>query len=117
MARRTIGTEPIQVATRNPRRHQITVQLLPNNIEAGNTGLVFGKFGSAPVADLNSNTWDFVLNSGSADGSNFYDSSDKAYQEQELWLIADTAGQVVNVVETSLPATPAATPSGAAAGQ
>lgn len=116
MARRSIGTEPIQVAPRNTLRHQITVQLLPNSIEAGNTGLVFGKFGSAPVADLNSNTWDFVLNSGAADGSNFYDASNQAFNQQELWLIADTAAQIVNVIETSLPAAAPATPSGAAAG-
>ena len=106
MARRVIGTTPVQVATRNTRRHQITVQMLPNSIEAGNTGLIYGKFGSAPVATPGSNSWDFVLNSGAADGSNFYDATDKAYNEQDLWLISDTADQVVNVVETSLP-TPA----------
>lgn len=115
MARLSIGLDPVQVAPRNPLRHQITVQLLPNSIEAGNTGLVFGKFGSAPVASLNSNSWDFVLNSGAADGSNFYDASDKAFNEQELWLIADTADQRVNVVETSRPAPAAAPLSGAAA--
>lgn len=103
MARRVIGVTPVQVATRNTRRHQITVQLLPNSIIAGNTGLVYGKFGSAPVADPASATWDFVLNSGAADGSNFYDATDKAFNTQDLWLIADTAGQVVSVVETSLP--------------
>lgn len=103
MARLSIGTEPVQVATRNTRRHQITVQMLPNSIEAGNTGLIYGKFGSAPVAAAGSNSWDFVLNSGAADGSNFYDATDKAYNQQDLWLISDTAAQIVNVVETSLP--------------
>lgn len=101
MAKRLIGTEPVQVATRNTRRHQITVQMLPNSIAAGNLGLVYGKFGSAPVASLDSNTWDFVLNSGAADGSNFYDASDKAFIQQDLWLISDIADQYVNVVETS----------------
>lgn len=104
MARRLIGVTPVQVATRNTRRHQITVQMLPNSIAAGNIGLVYGKFGSAPVATPESNSWDFVLNSGAADGSNFYDATDKAYNQQDLWLVSDTADQVVNVVETSLPA-------------
>jgi len=116
MARISVGTNPVQVALANPRRHQITVQLLPNSIEAGNTGLVFGKFGSAPVASLDSNSWDFVLNAGAADGSNFYDASDQAFNRQELWLISDTAAQIVNVVETSTPAPATAPLSGAAAG-
>lgn len=77
--------------------------MLPNSIAAGNTGLIYGKFGSAPVASATSNSWDFVLNSGAADGSNFYDASDKAYNQQDLWLVSDTAAQEVNVVETSLP--------------
>lgn len=102
MARRSIGLNPVQVATRNTRRHQITVQMLPNSIAAGNVGLVYGKFGSAPVATPESNTWDFVLNSGAADGSNFYDANDDAFNKQDLWLVADTADQIVNVVETSL---------------
>lgn len=116
MAALTVGTDAKQVALANPRRHQITVQLLPNSIEAGNTGLVFGKFGSAPVATLESNSWDFVLNAGAADGSNFYDASDVAFNRQELWLKSDTAGQKVNVVETSIPAPASAPLSGAAAG-
>ncbi|TAK58901.1 hypothetical protein EPO14_01120 [Patescibacteria group bacterium] len=103
MARIAVGLNPIQVARPNSHRHQITVQLLPNSISAGNTGLVYGKFGSAPIADPNSNSWDFVLNSGAADGSNFYDASDEAYNKQDLWLVADTADQIVNVVETTLP--------------
>ena len=80
--------------------------MLPTSIAAGNTGLIFGKFGSAPVASATSNTWDFVLNSGAADGSNFYDATDKAFNQQDLWLISDTAAQVVSVVETSLPLEP-----------
>ena len=106
MARVSIGVNPVQVAVRNVRRHQITVQLLPTSQVAGNTGLVYGKFGSAPVASITSNTWDFVLNSGAADGSNFYDATDKAFNIQDLWLIADTASQIVNVIETSLPPEP-----------
>lgn len=80
--------------------------MLPTSIAAGNTGLIYGKFGSAPVASVTSNTWDFVLNSGAADGSNFYDATDKAFNQQDVWLISDTADQVASVVETSLPLEP-----------
>lgn len=116
MAQRSISTNPIQVAPRNPNRHSISVQLLPSSIVAGNTGLVYGKFGSAPQANINGNTWDFVLNAGAADGANLYETTDKAYDTQELWLVADTASQVVNIVERSIPGKAAETPSGAAAG-
>jgi len=116
MANRIIGLDPVQVAPRNPNRHLISVQMIPSSIVAGNTGAVYGKFGSAPKADINSNTWDFVLNAGAADGSNLGETVKEAWDTQELWLIADTAGQVVNVVERSITPGSTATPSGAAAG-
>lgn len=103
MASRTIGTNPIQVAPRNPRRAYISVQLLPNNIAAGNTGLVYGKFGSAPSAGLSSNSWDFVLNAGAAAGDNLYQARDAALVTDELWIVSDTDGQIVNVVERDAP--------------
>jgi len=110
MANRIIGLDHEQVAPRNPNRHSISVQLIPSSIVAGNTGLIFGKFGSAPVANINSNANDFVLNAGAADGANLYETTDKAYDTQELWLISDTAGQIVNVVERSVPKTVVVTP-------
>lgn len=104
----------MQVAPMNERRAFLAVQLLPNNIVSGNTGLVYGKFGSAPIASLTSNSWDFVLNAGAEDGTNLYEARDEALVTQELWLIADTAGQEVNVVErTKFPA-PVKPESGAA---
>lgn len=100
MSQRIINTTPVQVAYRNPRRFQLSVQLIPSSIVAGNTGLVYGKWGSAPVADINSSTWDFVLNAGAVDGANLYETRDVAKQQQDLWLIASIPGQLVNVVET-----------------
>lgn len=86
------------------------MQLIPSSIIAGNIGLVFGKFGSAPQANINGNSWDFVLNAGAADGANLYETTDKAYDLQELWLVSDTAGQIVNVVERSVQKTVVVTP-------
>ena len=102
MANRIIGTTHVQVAPMNANRHSISVQLVPSSIVAGNTGLIFGKFGGAPVANVNSNANDFVLNAGAVDGANLYETTVEAYDKQELWLISDTAGQVVNIVERSL---------------
>lgn len=84
--------------------------MLPSSIVAGNTGLIFGKFGSAPTVGVDSNGYDFVLNPGAADGSNLYETTDKAYDTQELWLVSDTAGQLVNVVERSGQKTVVVTP-------
>lgn len=103
MPRLTIGTTPIQVAWRNPKRFSLAVQFLPSSIIAGNTGLIFGKFGAAPVANVESNTWDFVLNPGAADGTNIDEALAKAPEERDLWLISDTAAQIINVVEKNLP--------------
>ncbi len=116
MSQRIIGTEPAQVAPRNPNRHSIAVQMIPSSIVAGNTGLIYGKFGSAPQANINGGTWDFVLNAGAADGSNLYETTAQAWDQQELWLVSDTAGQLVNITERSITPPAITTPSGAAAG-
>jgi hypothetical protein len=115
MSQRIISTEPIQVAFSNPRRFQLTVQLIPSSIIAGNSGLVYGKWGSAPKADINSNTWDFVLNAGAVDGTNLYETRDKSVLIQDLWLIADTTNQIVNLIEVEVREDVPASPSGAAA--
>lgn len=98
-----VGVNPVQVAKRNPRRASISVQMMPTSIQAGNTGKVYGKFGSAPTASDTSGTWDFTLVAGAADGSNVAEGADRANDERELWLVASAAGQYVNVVEKYLP--------------
>ena len=101
MARRRVGILPVQVLLSNQQGSRVvgTVEMLPTSIVAGNTGLIFGKFGSAPVASLTSNTWDFVLNSGSTGGTNAYQANDRAPNQQDLWIVSDTADQEVNVIE------------------
>ncbi len=103
MARRTIGTVPVQVAVRNLKRLSLSAQFLPSSIIAGNTGLIFGKFGTPPVASSESNTWDFLLNAGATDGTNVDENQKRAPNTEDLWLISDTAGQIVNVVERDVP--------------
>lgn len=90
-------------------------QLLPLSFVASNTGLIYGKFGSAPVASMASGTWDFVLNSGAADGTNNFETRDKAIVQESLWLVSDTANQQVNVEERSLEEAAPASASGVAA--
>lgn len=102
MPRLSIGTTPRMVGWRNTRRFLISAQLVPTSIIAGNTGLVFGKFGSAPIANTGSNTWDFVLNAGASDGSNINGELSEAPNKEALYLIADTADQIVNVIEETI---------------
>ncbi len=94
------------VAPRSPNRLSLSVEFVAASVIAGNTGLIYGKFGSAPNATIVSNSWDFVLNPGSIDGTNQNQNLPKAPNTDELYLISDTAGQVVNVVERYLDGTP-----------
>lgn len=103
MSRLTIGTEPVQVARYNPKRLSLSVQYLPGSQIAGNVGNVFGAYNGAPKADLTSNTWDFALNPGASDGTNISETLPEAHQKGDLWLVSDTADQIINVVETNIP--------------
>lgn len=99
MARVSVGTNPKQVTFKNEKRLSLSVQFLPAGIIAGNTGLIYGKFGSAPKADPLSNTWDFVLNPGATEGTNLDETLAKAPITDDLWLISDTADQIVSLTE------------------
>jgi hypothetical protein len=99
MPRTTIGTEPVQVAWRNTKRFSLLAEFIPSSLIAGNTGIIYGKFGSAPKADAASNTWDFILNPGASNGANTSETQKQASEVRDLWLISDTEGQIMNVVE------------------
>lgn len=103
MARLSIGTNPVQAARPNINRLSLSVQYLPAGIIAGNIGLIYGKFGSAPKADPLSNTWDFILNPGATEGTNLDESLAKAPLTEDLWLISDTADQIVSLTERYVP--------------
>jgi hypothetical protein len=103
MARLSVGTDPIQIAWYNPKRFSLAVEFVASSVIAGNTGLVYGKFGSCPVASIISNTWDFLLNAGAVDGTNTAESLGAAPDFRDLWLVSDTADQIINYVERNTP--------------
>lgn len=115
MARFIVGTGHAQVAPRNNRRLSLSVEYISDSVIATNNAKIYGKFGSAPVASDDSNSWDFVLNPGAIDGTNQNQSLPEAPNKEELWLIASGADQIVNVVERQIDARPAPSNSGAAA--
>ncbi len=102
MARYVVGTDHVQVAPHNAQRLSLSIEFISDSVIAGNTGKVYGKFGSAPQVGVDSNSWDFVLNPGAIDGTNQGQSLPSAPNKEEVYLISDTAGQVLNVVERSL---------------
>lgn len=102
MPRVVVGTTPIQLAWSNPRRKKWEAEFLPASIIAGNTGKVYIKRGSAPVASDTSNTWDHVLNSGAAVGDNIDDSSPESPWKGAIYAVSDTADQVLTFLETEI---------------
>lgn len=97
--RLTIGTDPVQVLKPNSKRIKWEIQVLPSSIIAGNTGLVFVARGHAPGSVTALNTLDETLNAGASTTENLMDGSSKDRVQEEVWLISDTAGQIVNVSE------------------
>jgi len=102
MPRMIVGTDHVQVAPRNDRRLSLSVEYVSDAVIATNNAKIYGKFGSAPVASDDSNSWDFVLNPGAIDGTNQNQSLPEAPNKEEVWLIASATGQIINVVERSL---------------
>jgi len=109
MPRQIVGVEPVQLAYGNPKRKRWIMQFLPTSIEAGNTGLIYVKRGSAPAASAGSNTWDQVLNSGSGAGDNMDDAQPECPWKGDVWAISDTAGQVITILETNVEEKPTPT--------
>lgn len=91
-------------------RFSLVVEFIASSIIAGNTGKIYGKFGGPPVASDNSNTWDFLLNAGSVDGTNINESQTVAPDKRDLWLVSDTATQIINIVERNVPPETVKTP-------
>jgi len=104
MPRLIIGIEPVQLSWGNPKRKSWEIQFIPSSIIATNTGNIFVKRGSAPKADLASNTYDAVLNAGASTGDNVDKTAKEADFKGSLWAISDTADQVVTFEESTSPA-------------
>ena len=102
MPRILIGVLPKQIMFRNKKRRKWELQFLPSSIIAGNTGKIYVKRGSAPVANDNSNTWDHLLNAGSSVGDNVSDQQEKSPWLDDVWAISDTTDQVCTLEESNI---------------
>ena len=97
--RLTIGTQPTQVLKPNPKRTRWEVQFIPSSIESGNTGLIFLKRGPGAGTTTGGGNFDETMNAGAATSENAVTGSGKDRVQNEVWLVSDTAGQIVNVAE------------------
>lgn len=102
MPRVIIGTTPVQLSWYNPKRKSWEIQFIPSSMIGTNTGNIFVKRGSAPKADLTSNTYDSVLNAGASVGDNVDKTAKEADFKGSLWAISDTADQVATFEESSM---------------
>lgn len=101
MPRLTIGTTPLQVLRPNSQRATLDIVFVPSSIIAGNTGLIYGKVHTPPRASATADTWDFVINSGSSYSLKLLQGDPAHLVKSEIWLVSDTAGQIVTVTETN----------------
>lgn len=101
MPRVIIGTAPVQLSWGNKKRKSWELQFVPSSIIGTNLGNIFVKRGSAPKADLASNTYDHVLNAGASVGDNVDKTAKEADFKGSIWAISDTADQVATFDETS----------------
>lgn len=103
MAQRRIvvGTTPVLLADYNKNRASISVIFLPTDIVAGNTGKIFLGKGFTPTSTVGDPTQGDILLQGSelSDASSYQ--NDSSIFKGQYWAIADVAGQVVTVDETS----------------
>lgn len=102
MPRIVVGTLPKQIAWYNLKRRMWELQFLPASIIATNTGKIYIKRGSAPKADDNSNTWDYLLNAGASVGDNVDNQQKESPWKGDVWVISDTADQVCTIEESNI---------------
>lgn len=99
MPRLTIGTSPVQALRPNSIRAGREVVFLPSSIIAGNTGLVFAKYGGPPGDTGTPVNTDITLNAGASLSEKIADGYPPQHVREELWLVSDTADQIVVVNE------------------
>ncbi|MDD5431011.1 MAG: hypothetical protein PHP03_02190 [Candidatus Pacebacteria bacterium] len=102
MPRLTVGTTPVQLAWANPKRKFWSVEFIPASVIAGNTGLIYLKRGSAPSADINSNSWDTVLKAGDQEADNKDGAQPECPYKGAVYAVSDTADQIINLQEVNV---------------
>lgn len=98
-----VGTSPVLIFNQNQSRIFWRVTYLPSAIEAGNTGIVFINIGSPPAADLTAPSRGIPLNPGSEYAQEERYPNDPSISKDQIWAIAQNAGQVLDVEEISKP--------------
>lgn len=100
-SRIVVGTSPILIAQDNPERSSLNITMLPSSSEAGNSGQVHVQKGAPPSSEAGSPTAGDVLTQGTSISDVPQFAGDPSLWPGQWWAVADTAGQIIVVDETT----------------
>jgi len=94
-----VGTTPVLALNPNKNRTAWSVTMIPKTIEVSNTGSVFVGRGFQPKGEVGSPQQGEVLQQGAEIGEEQRFEKDTSVFKGQVWVVADTADQVVEVYE------------------
>ncbi|HRY62687.1 MAG TPA: hypothetical protein P5056_02880 [Candidatus Paceibacterota bacterium] len=98
----TIGTEAKQILAANPKRKRWELQMIPQSIEAGNTGYIYIGKGYPPSTNSDSMAKDAILSDGASVGDNVDALLEKCPYTGAVWAVATIAAQVCTLFEENI---------------
>lgn len=96
-----VGTDPVLLAQDNPNRTSVSVSMIPSSIAAANTGVVYIGKGFPPSAVIGAPSSGDPISQGSQFAETEQFVNDPSVFRGQIWAVADTAGQLIVVDETS----------------
>ena len=99
--RMVVGTAPVLIAQDNLARASISITQVPSAVESGNTGQVHLQKQSPPSATAGTPISGDVLTQGATISDIPQFPGDPSLFKGPWWAVADTAGQIIVVDETS----------------
>lgn len=96
-----VGTTPVLALNANKNRNVWSITMQPSSVEAGNTGIVFVGRGFQPSPIVGSPSQGEIIKQADTIGESKSFAEDNSVFKGQLWLISDTAGQVVEVYEAA----------------
>lgn len=96
-----VGTTPVLALESNKKRNVWSVTMIPSSIEAGNTGIVFLGRGFQPTPTVGSPAQGELLKQADTLSEAKTFAEDTSVFKGQVWIVSDTADQVVEVYEAS----------------
>lgn len=99
MPRLAVGTQMLQVLKPNKNRVAWSIEFLPGSVITANTGHIYLGIGHPVTASDTSDRFDALLIPGASHGRNTNDGDTPEVVQGEVWLISDTADQILIIHE------------------